>query len=283
MGTTRRTTGTSKGRRTAYIVVAIILAVAAGVAGFGLLSLIGPWFDLGDRAVHRVHDLGWGALAGLIVTFGLVAQFRPERAVAPFQAVLGALTGILLATLLSGAWGFVALPLVLGGILIALHPQRGKVLGAGPRIDASLAVIAVVAAFPLVAYALDQAAIQRGCPPVDAHCEEFHWASMAALGFGLPLAGLAAAAGGPGRRLAAWLTGLAAVVLGLSSALFPELPSSVGRAWGAVAIAGGALFVALAEWRSRGQRLRATERPGPARLDRPSRSGPGMPTVHQEE
>lgn len=243
----------SRTRRTTYIVVALILAIAMGVGAFALISLVGPWFNLGNRGVHRVHDLGWGAVGGVVITVGLLAQIRPERAIAPLQGVLASLAALLVASLVSAEVNaFAAIPVVAGAILIGLHPTRGDVLKPGPRVSVPLAVLAVAAAIPLIVYGLDQAAIQRACPPAgDAHCDEFHWSSMAGMAFAFPLAGLAAALGAPGWRLLAWLTGLAAGVFGLASVVFPNLPSSVGRTWGFVAIGTGVLFIALAEWRAR--------------------------------
>jgi hypothetical protein len=259
MSTTTSEATVRRGRRTAYIVVAVVLAVGIGVGTFAIFGLVVPWFVAGERAVHRVHDIGWGALGTLVLTAGLLTQVRPERAVGPLHAVLGALAGMLVAGLASATWFTAPIPIVVGGILLGLHPLRRAIVPESPRFSIVLAIVAVAAAVPLFLWALDEAAIQRGCPPTgDPHCDEFHWMSMAAIGFGLPLAALGAAMRAPGWRLAAWLVGLTAAVFGLASLVFPTLPSSVGRGWGAGAIIAGALFIALAEWERR--RDRATDR-----------------------
>jgi hypothetical protein len=45
----------------------------------------------------------------------------------------------------------------------------------------------------------------------------------------------------------AWSAGTAAVVFGLASIVFPDQRGAEGRGWGSLAIAGGVLFIAVAE------------------------------------
>jgi hypothetical protein len=60
-----------------------------------------------------------------------------------------------------------------------------------------------------------------------------------------------------GWRVPAWSAGGGALLLGISSAALPQMPSSIGPAWGALAAAWGVAFVAVAEVRYRGSPPRA--------------------------
>jgi hypothetical protein len=89
--------------------------------------------------------------------------------------------------------------------------------------------------------------------------------TMAALAIAILLVALLAAARTRGWRIPAWSAGMAAVVVGLASAIFPDQPGAAGRVWGTVAAAGGVLFIAVAEWEAR--RARAID-DGSGRLRR---------------
>ena len=79
-------------------------------------------------------------------------------------------------------------------------------------------------------------------------------ATMAAMAIAIVLTGLLAALQTRGRRIPAWCAGTAAMVFGLASVVFPTYRGSAGRGWGAVAVGGGFLFIAVAEGRARRQR-----------------------------
>jgi hypothetical protein len=70
---------------------------------------------------------------------------------------------------------------------------------------------------------------------------------MAALAIAIVLTGLVASLQTQGWRIPAWSAGSAAIVFGLTSTVFPNHPGAEGRGWGALAVAGGALFIAVAE------------------------------------
>ena len=152
---------------------------------------------------------------------------------------------------LGGQYLFALVPIVVTVLLWWFHPARGQRMRLGGRPQPILAALALLAAIPLVVYALDQAAIQRACVDGDQHCEEFHYAGMAALAFALPLVALVASFRTPGWLITARLVSAAAAVFGLSAVLFPDLPSSVGTTWGFVALGGAVLFLGVAEWGAR--------------------------------
>lgn len=252
---------TSKGRRTTFIVLTVLFGLGLGVAGFAFLGLVAAWFSTGgEREVHIVHDIAWGVVGGLLVAIPFLIQaVNPERKPAVMLGAILGVLGLLLGYGLGGVVVFLPLPLVVVGLLWWLHPAREDVIPKGRRPQMVMAALAILAAIPLFMYALDQAAIQRACPPAgDQHCEEFHFAGMAALAYALPLVALGASFLTRGWRIVAWLAGAASVVFGLSGLLFPDNLSSIGSSWGWVSIAGGVVFVALAEWVGRsGQAQRA--------------------------
>ena len=203
--------------------------------------------------MHRVHDLAWGAHGGLLIALPFLVQaWSPERKPAVMQGAAAAGLGLAIGYALGGQPVFALVPIVVTIVLWAFHPSRGHAMRLGGRPQPVLIALAVLAAIPLVMYALDQAAIQRSCIEGDQQCDEFHFAGMAALSFALPLAAFVASFPVAGRRIVARLVGAAAVVLGLSGVLFPDAVSSIGTMWGAVTIVVGVLFAAVTEWGTRG-------------------------------
>jgi hypothetical protein len=232
-------------RRKIFIVVTILLGLGLGVAGFGFLSLIGGWLGAGGREEHRVHDLAYGAVAGILIALPFLLQaVRPERKPAVMQGAAAAAVAFGLGYALGGLVVFLLAPVVLVGVLFWLHPARSELMRFAGRPQPVLLALAVLAAIPLVTYALDQAAVQRACEG-DQHCEEFHYAGMAALALAIPLVGAVASFRAPGWRITARLVAAAAAVFGLSAILFPDAASSIGTTWGAIALAGGVLFAAV--------------------------------------
>lgn len=238
----------SEGRRRAFQIVSGILgAFMLAVGLFSLAAVVG--LDGGERREHRIHDLASFIQLGVILGPALILQVKdPERKVA--------LTHLALLTLAAFGVGytFAGLPLALLGaipglVLVWLHPARGLLLSRG-RFSVPLALLVVAAAIPLTVYALDQAAIQR-TGGFGVHWSEYHWASMAALGLGLPLAGIAAVAGASAWRTAAWLAGVGGILNGGGSLLFEGYPSGLGTGAAIAHLAGSALFLAVAEWEAR--------------------------------
>ena len=75
--------------------------------------------------------------------------------------------------------------------------------------------------------------------------------TMAAMAIAIVLAGLLASLKPHGWRIPAWCAGMAVVVYGLASVVFPDHPGAEERGWGSLAIAGGVLFIAAAEWEAK--------------------------------
>jgi hypothetical protein len=256
----------SPGRRRAFVICTIVFGVVIGLGLFGLVSLVTGWFEGGERLVHRVHDLGYGGLGGIILSLPLLLQAknpegRPAAMQQYFLGVAAYAVGIALALdftpLMVGFFGLFA---VMGVVLVWLHPARSQVLGPRTRPSVALAILVLAAAVPLVLYAVDMAALQRAGPPTDPHVEEHHWTTMAALAVGIILVGVLASLRTPGWRIPAWSAGGAAAVLGLASIVFSGYPGALATPWSYVALGGGLAFIAVAEWLAR--RGRPVERGG---------------------
>jgi hypothetical protein len=227
----------------------VLFGLGLGLGAFAFIGLVTAWFGLGDREVHRVHDLAWGAHGGLLIAIPFLLQaWSPERKPAVMQGAAAAGLGLAIGYALGGQPLFALVPIVVTLVLWAFHPSRGQGIRLGGRPQPILLALTLLAAIPLVIYALDQAAIQRACVDGDQHCEEFHFAGMAALSFALPLVAFVASFPVAGRRIVARLVAAAAAVFGLSGILFPDAVSSIGTMWGAVALGAGVVFVGVAEW-----------------------------------
>ncbi len=235
-------------RRRAFVIVAAICGIALGLAGFAFISLAGSWFGAGGREEHKVHDLGWGVLGGIIISLPLLLQTRsPERKVALMQATVVSVVVLTVITTLSQGFSPLALIIaVLTAILVWLHPARSEFLSPGRGVSPLLAGLSLLALIPAVMYAADQVEIQK-LDQAGKHWDEGHWATMAAMAIALPLCGLVAAYRASGWRILGFLVGGGGILFGLSSVVFENQASSVGSKWGAAAIIAGAVFILATE------------------------------------
>jgi hypothetical protein len=240
-------------RRNAFRAWAAVLVVVFGIGSFGLTTLFIGWFESVEGVAGPVTDLGYGALVGIILTFGLLSQLRaPERKIAAMQQAALVIPALLIGSALAHDAQNVIPALVLLpalGILLALHPVRDEFLRRGSSPHPALLTLTVVGGIPLIAYALDMAAQARRLAGPPHHVQRL--STMAALAIAILLVGLLAALRTRGWRVPAWSAGAAAVVLGLASMIFPEQAGSEGRWWAGAAIVGGVLFVAVAEWEAK--------------------------------
>ena len=185
--------------------VALLVAFASLTINFGLIDLVDGFTGYVDQARNQVLDVGWGAMFGVILPLGLLAQLRrPERRIAGIQQT--ALVAIALA--LAGAAGEAWWYLVLAGgvavafaLLVALHPARQTLFARG-RLEPAMLALAAVAAVPFLVYAWRMARAQRrDLPPADAVSNGLHhWTVMAALAVAVLLLVLLAVLGHVGRR-----------------------------------------------------------------------------------
>ncbi len=240
---------------------AAILIAVFGVAFFGLTSLVIAWFEDVEGVAGPVTDLGYGVLFGIILTTGLLVQLcRPEEKIAGVQQALLVIPALVVGSAIASdsqdlVPALILLPAI--GILLALHPAREEFFRRGGVPSRTLLAITVIGAVPLVAYALDMGAQARDLAGPPHHVQRL--STMAAMALAIVLTGLLAALRTRGWRIPAWSAGTAAIVFGLASVAFPDQPGAGGRGWGGVAIAGGVLFIAVAEWEVR--RATATNEP----------------------
>jgi hypothetical protein len=255
------TYGLTKRRRIAFNAWAAILVAIFGVALFGLTSLVLAWFQEVEGVAGPVTDLGYGVLVGIVLTTGLLVQLRsPERKLAGVQQAFLVIPALVIGSAIASdsqnlVPALILLPAL--GILLALHPVREEFLRRGAGLSRTLLAITVIGAVPLVAYALDIGAQARDLAGPPHHVQRL--STMAAMAFAIVLTGLLAALQTRGWRIPAWSAGTAAIVFGLASLIFPDQQGAVGRGWGGVAIAGGVLFIAVAE--REGRRAAATCEP----------------------
>lgn len=267
-GTASVQTASAKGsgRRIAFTVATFIFGSAANGALFGVGLVIG-WFDTEDGGIHRVHDLAFGILYGLILSVAFYAMVRrPEAKPSVFLQVVVIAVAALIAGVISADVSYLIIGPIVGAaaaILLALHPARVEVLHPGPKPSLVMGALVLVESVPLVWFGLTMAGLQRQGVAADPHVSMDHWANMAAMAFGLLLTGLLASARIRGWRLTAWCAGLGTITYGLASIVFHNYPGthlaypgSEGVGWGVAASIGGLAFIAAAEWES--ARLRPT-------------------------
>ena len=249
-------------RRAVFAASVVILCALAGGALLGVSSLVLGWVQGGDEMMHRVHDVGWGAFAVILVCGSAAAQlWAPERRPAAMQQLVVCLAAGGLSMAASGALvpshlirgAFLAVP---AAVMLALHPVRKDVVRVG-RGSPVLAAFAIVAGVPLVRFAIEQIRIQR-VDTVSPHGIAVHWGTMATLALAIAATLLVASIRAPGWRLPAWCAGLALAVFGLASVIFTGYASSVGRAWGTAAIVLAIVFVTVAERELAAQRRTET-------------------------
>lgn len=238
--------GAGRGRLIAFRVVSAIGAVL-GLSG--LLFVYQSFADAAEK-VHRVHNLAqfWVLVAFLTISL-LLGMKDPRSAVSPFRLLLALSLAMISAGLIGGDLvdsGYLIIP-VIAAILLALHPARTEVWRC---VKGSIAILllGVLALIPAFFYALNQGDLQK-TPPLgmEEHAEFHHFSGMALVMISFGLAAIATAFPGSGRRLAVWLTGLPAILLGATDLAFEGYVGSLNAMWAWVLILGGAVFILVGE------------------------------------
>ena len=231
--------------RTRQLLSAVCLGLPAlAVLAFGGQLLVTGWLD--DRADGRLHvqDLAWGSAEGILLFVALAASLwdgrRRPAALQQALAVVAALLATMLLTLVPDPVTLVLGTLIVLGVL--LSPARGLVFRRTAPVSRPLAGLALVAALPLVPYAVFAASAQRRGGSVNAELAGYTGATVWALAL-VAVVGVAALRS-QGWQLPALSAAAAAAVVGTAGILWPAIPSSPGTAGGVVALAWAAVVVA---------------------------------------
>lgn len=230
-----------------YVLIGMVLLqpnLIGGLLGHDVGGHISQHFRLPH---HRVHDLTFSFVVGTAVV-GMLAQLRtPSRNVAGQLMALIPWIALGLAFALATSWPPFAPAPILGALTLVatlLHPARRAFFRSfsAARVSRVMLALVIVVAVPLLAFASSNIALQRSA--TNDHAALGHYGFMAAFSLTVIGVGLLASLRPDGWRLTAWVAGLLAALLGLSSLVFRELDSSLSTAWAVAAIAWGVAFVA---------------------------------------
>jgi peptidoglycan/LPS O-acetylase OafA/YrhL len=243
-------------RRTKWLkAAALVVALASLTINFGLIDLIDGFTGYVDQARNQILDVGWGAVFGVILPLGLLAQLRrPERRIAGIQQTAVVALALALAGAAGQEWWYLALAAgiaVASAVLLALHPARLTFFARGPHLGRPMLALATVAAVPSLLYAWRMASAQRrDLPPADAVSNGLHhWTVMTALALLVLLLVLLAAARTQGWRIPAISASIAAGAWAISCLLAPaSAAGSEGHAWAWAALAWAGVTLAAAAW-----------------------------------
>jgi hypothetical protein len=234
-----------------YTIVVLFSLLLIAFTGFFipiLPSVIIGWFNPELFGIHQLHEMASGALTWLILV-GMLLQFHhPERKVAAMQMANLVVISSIVISLVAGTFSPPTLIFLVFTVAAAfLHPNSQEMLRFGRPILPELLALVVIAAVPVIVYAVNQLNLQQVA--VDSHAKIGHYGTMAFVTITLLLVGLLASLKTIGWRIPAWGAGFVAIVFGLASVVFPEQSSSVGTLWGALAVVWGLGFIGVAEWK----------------------------------
>jgi hypothetical protein len=199
---------------------------------------------------HRVHDLTFSFIFGTALVGTLAQVRRPSENFASQLMALIPWVALGLAFLLAKAWLPFAPAPILGALTLLatlLHPTRRDFFRSFTisRVNRVMLALTVIAAVPLLAFASTNLGFQRTV--TNDHAALGHYGFMAAFSFTAIGVAVLASLRPQGWRLTAWVAGFLPALLGLTSLVFSDVDSSIGRIWALAAIAWGVAFVVAAE------------------------------------
>lgn len=238
----------------------VCAATLAGLLGLLFTALtavtIALWAsDSAYTETNPLVDLAFFAL-GLIIAVGFASQIRGRHVAGLQQAMLA------LAALAVGGWlGGRIEPLVGSFVLVAaavplvaLHPDRRRLVAAGAGVSWPMVTLAVVAAVPAARYAAGMLDYARAAGPscfLGQCVQGDRYAETAALAVAVVAVALLAAMHTPGWILPAWSAGAAAVGLGAASLAFPAQVGALSAVGAVAAVAWGCAVVVVTHNHSR--------------------------------
>lgn len=242
-------------RRVAFFVWTAILSLSLGITFVGVTVLtIGMWLVNENPYTTPVTDLGFFALGVIIIGTGFAVQLRaPERKIAGVQQAVIGILALGVAGLVGGRvepFTGSLLFLIASALLVALHPARREFFKVNRGISPRLGALSILATIPATAYAASMLAQARQAGPscfLGRCASGDRFAEMAALALAIAAGGVLAASKPVGWRMTGWSVGAAAIIVGVSSLVLPEVPGALGRIGGAFALGWGVLFVAVTE------------------------------------
>lgn len=242
----------STGRRKAFRIVAGVLGVA--IVALSLPFTIQSFTD-DAQSIHRLHNLAGLSGFGLLLGGSLLVMARSPEAIGPFwvataSGVATTIAGIASGDFISGIYYSAPMGIV---IVVVLHPDRRALLDIR-GVDPATLFLAVAALIPAIAFFLTQSELQRTGLASDPHVEFHHYSGMASYVLALPLAGLAASLRVPGRRAAAWIVGLTALALGVSSLVLSDHAGAFDAVWSWLLIVWAIAITGLVERSERTER-----------------------------
>ena len=242
-------------RTTCLKTMAVVAAFASLTINFGLIDLIDGFTGYVDQARNQVLDVGWGAMFGVVVPFGLLTQLRrPEWRIAGIQQIALVALALAVAGLAGEAWWYLTLALGIAAMcvtVLALHPARRTFFDAVLRLEPMTLALVVVAAGPCLVYAWRMISAQRDDrPPADAVSNGLHhWTIMAALALVVLLLAMLAAARTSGWRIPAVSASIATGAWAISCLLAPAAaPGSEGHAWAYAALLWAIAALLVGAW-----------------------------------
>lgn len=212
-------------------------------------DFLAEWVD--QASMHRIHLMAKG-LAHVLVATSLVVQFRrPAAREAPMWQVSAFFVMAIAVNLIAGNTTE-AVPLMIWiifglGVLVGILHPSSPILKMPRPVDARLLALTGAMAVPFAVYATRQVGLQISGVAADPHWTAVHYIFSAEIGFQLMLVGFISCTGLTGRRITAWMTGLAAVLMGLASAVYADQTSTLGVGWGTALAVWGISFIVLSE------------------------------------
>ena len=232
-----------------YLTGALFLLAVVAVYGLVIQILHYPlagWFAGDFLGAHQLHDtvgplLLWAAILGVVVQAA-----RPEQQVGAMQQTMLITTLFVVLAVLTGSFFPPMVLFLLPLAMAALHPARGQMLRVR-GINPWLLGLLILAAVPLLDFAMAHIGLQQMAVTGDTHAEKGHWLLLAAYALSILGVGLLAALHPLGWRVPAWSTGVLAIFFGLASIVLPPQASHVGPVWGTLAIIWGIVYIAVAK------------------------------------